>query len=341
MRKIIPVILINLLVLLVLAAGAELLFGHWLTSDPLDQLNLPRNQSTQVTAQGLYPGGGEFTYRRNRFGFRGDDFDPRRIQVMTLGGSTTNQLYLPEEQTWQAALARSLAEQGKDVAIANAGIDGTTTIGHIQALERWFPNVPGFKPKFVIAYVGINDANLAGTAIDRFGYSSVWKMLKQKSAILRAWAVVSGILQARKAKLNHRAVDFSQATWTDQPKKPDFRPDPQAQPAEYKKRVIEMARLIHELGAVPIFVTQMRGDWRDGKGLDAPDEELNGVDQHRLLSAINRATLAACSEQGYLCLDAAQELVVGPGDFYDYVHMTPEGAEKLGRWLAAKLAGLV
>ncbi len=63
-------------------------------------------------------GGGEFVYRRDTMGFRGPGVDPAGITILTLGGSTTNQLYLPEEATWQAVLERSLRQGGHEVVVA-------------------------------------------------------------------------------------------------------------------------------------------------------------------------------------------------------------------------------
>jgi len=67
----------------------------------------------------------------------------------------------------------------------------------------------------------------------------------------------------------------------------------------------------------------------------------NGVDQGRALARINGATLEVCGEGLATCLDLAAELRFEPGDFYDYEHNTPQGARKIGQWLAVKLAGLV
>lgn len=42
-----------------------------------------------------------------------------------------------------------------------------------------------------------------------------------------------------------------------------------------------------------------------------------------------------------VCLDLATELHFADGDFYDFEHNTPQGAEKIGHWLAGKLVGLI
>jgi hypothetical protein len=102
--------------------------------------------------------------------------------------------------------------------------------------------------------------------------------------------------------------------------------------------------LIERLGAAPVFVTQTRGDYRLENGrLTGIKEDggPNGVDQGRALARFNAATMEVCQDRHVTCLDLATELRFSDGDFYDYEHNTPQGAEKIGTWLAGKLAGLV
>ncbi|HLO76667.1 MAG TPA: SGNH/GDSL hydrolase family protein [Magnetospirillum sp.] len=341
MRKILSVAAVNLGLLLAMVVIAELVFGTWFSKEPLDQLGLVRDMSTTISAGPLYPGGQDFTYRRDHWGFRGAGVDPAQVTVLTVGGSTTNQLYLPDDATWQAVMARELRAHGHPVVIANAGIDGQSTIGHLRAMQDWFPHVPGLKPRFILFYVGINDVHADGGAVDKLQHASRVKWMRQHSALWQAGAKIAGMFTARRARLTHERVDFAAAQWTDKPVEPDWRDT--ATPA-YRDRLRALARAAHAMGAVPVFVTQSRVDYKvvDGKVLGmVGGDELNGVDHYRRLSAFNDATRAVCVEERLLCLDLARELTFDPGDFYDYLHNTPQGAEKIGRWLAAKLAGLV
>jgi hypothetical protein len=301
----------------------------------------------------------EFVYRRDAMGFRGSGVDPARIGILTIGGSTTNQLYLPEEATWQAVLERSLRQVGHDVVVANAGIDGQSTVGMIADLNLWLPNVPHLKPRLVLAYVGINDVYKVGATSaqatgedesrqilrDSLQFSGFTKELEKRSALVRLWDTVAGSLQASQARLRHQAIDFAAAQWTDQPAQPVWRPDQlEVNLAAYEGRLVRIAGLIRGLGATPVFVTQTRADYRleNGrfigiKGADGP----NGVDRGRALTRFNAATMEVCRGWQVTCLDLATELRFTEGDFYDYEHNTPPGAEKIGKWLARKLDGLV
>ena len=357
--KQVRLIAMNLAVLLALALAAEASFGQWTVTSPLGRLAVPRNVKITISAVPLYPGGGEFVYRRDAMGFRGPGVDPARISILTIGGSTTNQLYLPEEATWQAVLERSLRKAGHEVVVANAGIDGQSTVGMIADLDLWFPNVPHLKPRLVLAYVGINDVYKVGPARarvvgdeesrqilrDNLRFSSFRSELEQRSALVRLWTTVAGSVQASRARLRHHTTDFSRAPWTDQPAQPVWRADQlEANLVAYKDRLVRIAGLIQRLGAVPVFVTQTRADYRldNGRMTGIADADgPNGVDRGRALARFNAATMEVCRTWHITCLDLAAELRFTEGDFYDYEHNTPRGAEKIGRWLSGKLAGLV
>ena len=359
MTKQVRLIGINLLVLFALALTAEALFGEWTVGNPQGRLAVPHNVKTTISAAPLYPGGREFVYRRDAVGFRGSGVDPARISILTIGGSTTNQLYLPEEATWQAVLERSLRRAGHEVIVANAGIDGQSTVGMIADLDLWFPHVPHLRPRLVLAYVGINDVYKVGPGgprstgeeasrqirRDNLQFSGLRRELEARSALVRLWTTAAGVIQAGQARLHHHPTDFSRARWTDQPARPVWRADQlEVNLAAYKDRLVRIMGLIRQLGAVPVFVTQTRADFRLDNGRltgIADGDGPNGVDRGRALLRFNAATMEVCRVWHVTCLDLATELRFAEGDFYDYEHNTPQGAEKIGTWLAGKLAGLV
>jgi lysophospholipase L1-like esterase len=357
--KLLRVVAMNIVVVLALALTTELVFGEWIGSSAPGRLAVPRNLKVVVSAAPLYPGGGDFLYRRDALGFRGPGVDPARIGILTIGGSTTNQLYLPEEATWQAVLEQSLRQAGHDVTVANAGIDGQSTAGMIADLDFWLLEMPALKPRLVLAYVGINDVYKSGPVTvkkgrredrrqilrDNLQYSNLTREIEQRSALVRLWTTVAGLIEADRARLRHHAIDFTSARWTDQPAQPLWPPDQlKVNLAAYKDRLERIAGLIESMGAIPVFITQTRADYRleDGRLTGIVETSgPNGVDRGHALTRFNAATLEVCRYRHVACLDLATELPFSEGDFYDYEHNTPQGAEKIGRWLAGKLAGLV
>jgi hypothetical protein len=341
LRRALKVVAVNLLVLLGVAVVLELMFGTWFSSDPLEVLNIQRNQTIRVDAAPLYAGGHRFKYQRNRWGFRGSNVDPAKIDIVTIGGSTTNQIYLPQDQTWQAVMERRLAALGHPATIANAGVDGQSSAGMLFDVQQWLTNVPGLKPKIVLGYVGVNDTAVSFLAIDHLAYSGKLKWLRDHSALWRFGRVVDGLIRARAARLTHDRVDFDHAAWTDRPNFPDnHAARSQASTEAYAQRLNALADAIEQLGARPVFVTQWRGDVRvrDGKleGL-AADHGLNALDEARLLAAFNKTLLDVCARRHIACFDLASDVTFANGDFYDLLHNTPQGAEKVGTYLADKL----
>ena len=138
----------------------DLVFGLWFRSNPWERaltLNIIVNRQITYDTTGLYEGGGRITYTRDRYGLRGNYDDPRNITVLTIGGSTTDQRLIDDGLTWRHELQRLLRAHGKPATVANAGVDGHTTFGHLASYAYSFPLIPGLRPRYTIVYVGIND----------------------------------------------------------------------------------------------------------------------------------------------------------------------------------------
>lgn len=337
MRTFPAVLGLGLMLLLFAAVAVELSFGTWFDDGPLDRLGVPHDTATPVAAAALYDGGGAFVHQRDHWGLRGAGIDPSQVTVLTVGGDAVSQFNLPDESTWQAVMERDLRAAGRTVVVANAGVDGQGSAGHLRALREWFPQVPALKPHFVLFFLGQADADGAVDALPR---AHRVKWLRQHSALWQVAARLFGIPAEARLRQDHQRVDLAAAQWTDAAGPSEGAPDLDA----YKDRLRQLAQDSHAMGAVPVFVTQTRADFRlvDGKVQGMVEEDgVTGIDHYRRLAAVNRATREVCAEQGLLCLDLAREVTFEPGDFYDYLHNTPQGAARIGHWLAAKLAGLV
>ena len=107
-----------------LLAGFGLL-ELWFGGRALDPLSVPRDVELQFDIRGLYdnPDGPTIAYRRDRYGLRGRYTDPASIEILTIGGSTTDQRYLNEHRTWQPVLQRAFVRDGRAVEVVNAGGD--------------------------------------------------------------------------------------------------------------------------------------------------------------------------------------------------------------------------
>ncbi len=104
------------------------------------------------------------SYTRDEYGLRGSCKYDGNIDILVMGGSTTDQRYISDENTFQELLQEQLSSRlKKDICIFNAGVDGHSTFGHILSFDNWFDLIPDFNPKIFILYVGINDAAFRDT----------------------------------------------------------------------------------------------------------------------------------------------------------------------------------
>lgn len=124
----------------------------------VENYGIYRNIDVKYKINQLYDSDEEFIwYKRDQYGFRGNYKNVSDIDIVTIGGSTTDQRYISYNKTYQSVLEKSLKQSGINVSIVNAGIDGHTIKGHIFSLEKWFSLIEGIKPKLIIFYIGIND----------------------------------------------------------------------------------------------------------------------------------------------------------------------------------------
>lgn len=352
--------LINLALIVAILLAAEALFGAWFSGNfarvlfPIDGVTVLHD------VRPLYEGGSaNAAYRRDRFGLRGRYDRPSNIDILTIGGSTTDQFYLDEGETYQDRLAECFAAEGRRVSVVNAGADGQTTVGHLRAMDEWFPLIPNFRPRFILAYIGLNDSELnavdrsAFDRGDRIGSAGMVPYIKRRSAIYLLYTTIWGAKIAREARLGHgqaRVIGQDPATgqslWrpVDATSVPRDDSGQQAQRlAAYAERVVELIRRIRGFGAEAILVTQSRADYRvrDGQvfGRLQADRRID-TGSYAKMATFNRTTLEVCRAAKAICVDLGAELWFDDLDYYDTVHATPSGAAKIGAYLHEQLKGL-
>ena len=365
----VKIILWNLGLIVLGAVILELLFGTWVRDDPLALLNLIRNGEWRYEID--YPQIAEedriVIYRRDNYGLRGSFGEPQDIDILTVGGSTTEQRYISEGKTWQDILQSKFNSHGKPLSIANTGLSGRTTFGHIRDFDYWFPMIPKLKPKYVLLYLGINDMfyDVPNGLSDQIKNATKenWRDLiknniKNHSAIYFLYRTAIGSYWAKKYNLTHEALDFINGTWVKKPHRTDYQTVLNKRLDGYRKRLYMLEQRIRKIGAIPIFVTQARGDYRFIKGelfglvetrsrpgkvfFDATlgrldQSNMNGVDHYLMLSLFNNVTMEVCKKLDALCVDLSNELHFKIGDFYDREHNTTQGAAKIGEFLFEKL----
>lgn len=356
MRQTLKTLLINTVVLLVLLGLIELFFGSWVfRTSAFDHLNIVHDREIQTNVESLYANDPPvITYRRDPYGIRGASVfnQPQQIDILSVGGSTSDQRFLDEGKTWQDQLERKLAAAGLPFKIGNAGLDGQSSYGHIRNFEMWYPLIPDLQPQYILYYVGFNDIFIRTQEVQvkMMVKDSPLHQIKARSAIYNLLRKLYGIMSAHKYSVFHAPTDFEAFTYTTQR---GFQPAENAaffgnSLDAYAQRLEELVRLTEEMGAEPIFITQPCMCYRyeaDGTVVGADLKKdlfgyvLTGVDYFHILVEQNKRLYQVAEKHGYPVIELTERDIWTPDDFYDIIHNTPAGAEKIADELARELIG--
>jgi hypothetical protein len=331
---------VNLILIAIAVAAIEFAFGDWHAAymPPLGAVV----DRTYVYRPGLYEPAGDIVYSRDKYGLRGVHEPLPQVQLVTVGGSTTDQRYIDDTQTWQEVL-----RSRSGTTVANAGSDGMTSFGHIVAVSEWLHQLPGFSPKYYLHYLGANDASLSAAdhAYDRSGHDSPWLSDVRKRSIIvksfvKGWLAFSGPREVNhgQVRLGPGATEMINAS-ADKNEIENFIQN------TYAPNLRKLIALHRERNESVIFVSQQANPalvrWNANDtfvSAQFPDIQRWAV----ALRLINPATQSVCAEAADIChfSDAGGKLVLEPADFYDLVHQTPSGTRKLGEFLAKDLTFL-
>lgn len=334
------VVAINLVVFSVLFVVLELVFGSWLHGGFIDRLSIPKN--VDLHYENRLPDGTQWDsrYRRDAYGLRGPSSERENIDILTLGGSTTDQRLLSEEMTWQGVLSDAFAAAGQPKSIVNAGIDGQSSVGHIRAFDLWLRKIPRLSAKWILVYVGINDTSLDNrTDYDEMisRSRSIKQLIVEKSAVYSLFRTLRGMIKAKALKVSH-GEPVQGKTWVTMPPFPPLTPSENMGLDQYEVRVKTLAKLIREFGAKPIFVTQPMAimKWESGKTYLRDGQSPN---LYFKLDRLNVRLMSVCRTfEDAICIDLANQLTLSASDYYDLFHYTPSGAKKIGLYLHAMLS---
>tara|TARA_Y100000741_G_scaffold344741_1_gene309599 strand:+ start:26 stop:1060 length:1035 start_codon:yes stop_codon:yes gene_type:complete len=159
-NKYIKIFYINLIILLSLIFLFEIFFGYWFKKNNFGYFmrheRQKQNYYETIHDEKKY----QFYYKRNFYGFRGDDVNPEKMKIIFLGGSTGNQRVTPQNLTIVGLLNEKIKNNGFNFEIHNGSTDGKSTKGYVNDFKYWFPKIPNFNPKIIIFYTGINDSNI-------------------------------------------------------------------------------------------------------------------------------------------------------------------------------------
>lgn len=358
LRQPIKVLSINLLLILVAGLLVELIFGSWFNPRSLAFYDIEVSMRYKFNTEDLYPGGGLVIYETDKYGLRGEYGRPDDIDILAIGGSTTDERYVTEGETWIDVLSSKLSSDGATVRVANAGIPAQSTYGNIKMFDVWFPKVPGLTPKFVLALIGINDVALAAPRYyDKLEPKNLyhrWRLaLYNDSALYDLYRRLRGIYRAYVTKVVYFSGDgvFGSGTYPWVPWAVTTKPAEHGVLAAelaplldaYAHRIRVLHTRIRAMGARAIFVSQTRGDYRiDGDRMyykNFNEHSAEAVTEIYIKQTLyNEQLMKTCEQVNAICVALHRELQFVDGDFMDYVHTTPTGSRKIGEYIADKIA---
>ncbi len=292
-------------------------------------------------------------YVRNEYGLRDACDSTDEIDILTIGGSTTDQRYVPFDSTYQSILEERLIAQIDDFGcVSNAGVDGHSTWGHIFSFEHWFPLIPELKPKFIVLYVGINDANFLrlGAPKPRVDINNRQRL----QGFLENFEVFQALLPIYRL-LQQSIVHGSAVYETHEPHpydEDDYEVNVMSERTValseqntnvFQSRMRILLEKISALGAIPICVTQPHRYVMEKSGeiygvpnvlgqgfTNVLGEGLNGIDYDYSIRQLNNVMFELCGEN---TLDLYSHTFLS-SHFYDGAHTTAMGSKEIGERLA-------
>ena len=305
---------------------AELFFGTKLFSNKLNCTYLLCSANYSYKND-LYDPKGYVNYKKDKYGFRGLRKKINEIDILTVGGSTTDERYLETDDTWSEQLEKKINNTypSLDFEVVNAGIDGQSTYGHIWNFEGWFPKLKDFKTKYIFYYIGINEyfskernrADRGSRNLTNFNKVKNW--LKDNDGIIYK----SYYLIYRKFYLKDflnvghkvRGSEYKRV-------KTSFLID-NKNIEELNFRLDKLIELTKKNNAIPVFITQKT---LRHKIIDNETYSIDDFNYFSLEKTFSEIITNNCKKNKIFCIDLFNKIEFSEDSLYDNVHATPKGA---------------
>jgi lysophospholipase L1-like esterase len=298
-------------------------------------------------------------HQRNSLGFRGPeppaDF-AKDLTIITVGGSTTECFDLAEDKTWPHDLGVKLKADFTHLWLNNAGLSGNSTFGHYILMQDYLVKL---QPKVVLFLVGINDVGLQSERdFDERMHEINFRSLER---FLASAAVHSELATAA---LNLYRFYFPKSVMinnqndpqeTDLKELPSFAVSPEAQSAimkdhqdhyvgPYRQRLEKLLAICRKHNIIPVLLTQpvLYGNSVDpttGVNLEHKfvAKDMDGATGWQVLELYNDVTRQVGRDQGVLVIDLAREMPKDSRYYFDLMHYTNAGADKVADLIAGQL----
>lgn len=336
----------------------EIFFGDWIFKNEwrdANYLNIIRNYKSETTIKNLVEEDLSYRiyYSRDFYGLRSSCNYEKNIDILTIGGSTTDQRYISDENTFQEVLQKKISKNlNKKICIFNAGVDGHSTHGHIKSFDNWFNLIPDFNPKIIFLYIGINDAGIRDypNLFDYKNYenASILKKIYHESVTingLRRLKYIVKSLLTRNVYGDHLLLHsksiykYTATSITNEFDKINIK-----NIEKFKSRLDILLDKISKYDSKVVCISQPHFlvNKIDDEiiGIDSAFEykgkHYNGLDFEKSISSINEVMKSNCE----FYIEISSDKFNFEKDFYDPVHMLPSGSKKLASIIFEEMINL-
>jgi lysophospholipase L1-like esterase len=331
--KFFKIIFYNIFVFFIAIILVEIVFGSWFKKDNFGIYMRKERKINWQTKSSFYGDNYSFYYKRNYWGFRGENFDPKDVQIIFEGGSTGNERLNPEKFTIVGLLNEKFKSINKETKIYNASTDGKAINGYINDFNFWFPKIPNLKPKYVIFYIGINDTTVSDkhdldNKTDRYYLN--YKISKKKVDQLKDYIKNNSFFIDKFISTKNKyfpkdtlAYDLSDKLLYNNFEFIDFQKALSLHKNLDKKdldlikkfrfKLIKLQNVIVKYKITPIFISQLKFDGLRDKDLFLANNELKNF----------------ARENKYFVIPIDEILLMDKYDYYDRFHTTPKGSKKI------------
>ena len=329
-KKIFVTVYVNILIFLCFIILIELIFGHWFKRNNFGiHMRAERNKIVKINVNHHFGDKIEFIYKRNFYGFIGEEFNPKDVKIIFEGGSTGAEIWKPEKNSIVGVLNKLFLKNSINKKIYNSSINGKSIRGYSYDFKHWFKKIPDFKPEYVIFYLGINDRFFPDDEIHRFMdeqhstllSKKIRDYIKNNSFILEKIKKIKNeyfkknyfLYDMDKKDLydNFEYIDYSKAKILHSQ---NLNEDEIIYIKLLNKRLNNLNKVIFNSNFTPIFITQIKFDGLAEKRMYLVNEEIKKFVKKNKYKIIPLDELI-------------EEMSVG--DFFDEVHTTISGSKKI------------
>ena len=345
------IIIINFIVFIFFYFILEILTGIYFFPTKLkcSYILCNKNLTYQNTLYSPYQ---NIFYKKDEYGFRGRFKDVDKIDILVIGGSTTDERYLNINDTWTEKLQNKFnINSNYNIDIVNAGIDGQSTYGHIWNFKFWFNKIPNLKTKYIIFYIGLNEG--ADPNNHDYFYSNLNFFQKFKFFLKNNHGITYKLHTLYKTKiynkLNIGHIKKDEGYINDMKLVKDSYKNLRNE--HHQKILIENMNILIDLsnkfGAEPIFITQRSNSWieKNKKIYSLPymltktNLEINNFYAYEKF--VSEMIMSNCKKKNIFCINLFEKLKFDINDTYDLYHVTPNGSSKVSNAIFKNLKNYI